>query len=144
MRAFRPALGVLLLAAGLLPAPPLCADERGVAELLTELKAALDAGDLDSAVRAGEQAAAADPRSSEARDLLGRAYGLKARESKLLEQVRLAKRARASFARAVELDPANAAALADLAMYDMRAPAFLGGGKEKARREKTKKAVKIE
>jgi len=106
-----------------------------VAELLSELTTALDAGDLSSAVRAGERAVAADPKSSEAHDLLGRAYGLKAKESKVLEQVRLAKKARAFFARAVELDPANAAALADLALYDMRAPSFLGGGKEKAHRE---------
>ncbi len=44
----------------------------------------------------------------------------------------LARKARAGFARAVELDPTNVAALSDLARYDMRAPALLGGGKKKA------------
>jgi tetratricopeptide (TPR) repeat protein len=75
----------------------------------------------------------ADPSSSEAQDLLGRAYGLTAQKSSLLEQVRLAKAARACFARAVELDPGNVAALSDLARYDMRAPGVLGGGKKKSR-----------
>jgi tetratricopeptide (TPR) repeat protein len=84
-------------------------------------------------VRLGEEAVAADPGSSEAHDLLGRAYGLTARDASLLEQMRLARKARACFARAVELDPANVAALSDLARYDMQAPGVLGGGKKKAK-----------
>lgn len=76
---------------------------------------------------------ASDPKSSEAQDLLGRAYGLTAKDSQLLEQIHLARKARACFVKAVELDPANVAALSDLARYDMRAPAVLGGGKKKAR-----------
>ncbi|HEY1434457.1 MAG TPA: tetratricopeptide repeat protein, partial [Thermoanaerobaculia bacterium] len=100
---------------------------------LVELRAALDAGDLATAVRAGEKAVVADPKSSEAQDLLGRAYGLTARDSLLLEQMHLARKARACFAKAVELDPGNVAALSDLARYDMQAPALLGGGKKKAR-----------
>jgi len=102
---------------------------------IVQMQSALDAGELDRAIQAGEKAIAEDPKSSEAHDLLGRAYGLKARESQLLEQVRLAKKARTFFARAVELDASNAAALADLATYDMRAPGILGGGKAKARVE---------
>jgi tetratricopeptide (TPR) repeat protein len=101
--------------------------------LLGEVRAALESGELEKAVRAGEKAVAARPRSSEAQDLLGRAYGLTAKDSQLLEQMRLAKKARECFERAVELDPSNAAALSDLARYDMRAPALLGGGKKKAR-----------
>ena len=97
------------------------------------LRAALDAGDLQKAVRLGEEAVAADPGSSEARDLLGRAYGLTARDATLLQQMHMARKARACFARAVELDPANVAALSDLARYDMQAPGVLGGGKKKAR-----------
>jgi len=100
---------------------------------LAALKAALDAGDLPAAVRAGEAAVAADPKSSEANDLLGRAYGLTAKDARLLEQMHLARKARICFARAVELDPRNVAALSDLARYDMRAPGILGGGKKKAR-----------
>ncbi len=108
-------------------------DAPGRDPLLGEVRAALESGELATAVREAEKAVAADPRNSEALDLLGRAYGLTAQDSQLLEQVRLAKKARECFARAVELDPSNAAALSDLARYDMRAPALLGGGKKKAR-----------
>ena len=100
---------------------------------MTELRAALRAGDLPKAIAAGEAAVAADPSSSEASDLLGRAYGLTAKDASLLQQMHLARKARACFARAVELDPRNVAALSDLARYDMRAPGVLGGGKKKAR-----------
>ncbi len=103
--------------------------------LIAQMRSSIDGGKLDAAIQAGEKAIAADPKSSEAHDLLGRAYGLKAQESQLLEQVRLAKKARNFFARAVELDPTNVPALADLATYDMRAPGILGGGNTKARRE---------
>jgi tetratricopeptide (TPR) repeat protein len=102
-------------------------------DALASLRSALDAGDLPKAVRLGEEAVAADPSSSEARDLLGRAYGLTARDATLLQQMRLARKARACFARAAELDPSNVAALSDLARYDMQAPGVLGGGKKKAR-----------
>ena len=100
---------------------------------LAEVRAALRAGELPKAIAAGEAAVAADPSSSEANDLLGRAYGLTAQDASLFQQMHLARRARACFARAVELDPRNVAALSDLARYDMRAPGVLGGGKKKAR-----------
>lgn len=114
------------------PVPPKLPRE---ANLVTALEESLDRGDLDGAIRAGEKAIEADPRNSVAHDLLGRAYGLKAQESQLLEQIRLARRARAFFEKAVGLDPANVSARADLATYDMRAPALLGGGRKKARRQ---------
>lgn len=108
-------------------------DPPGFDATLVELRAAIESGELEKAVRAGEKAIALEPRSSEALDLLGRAYGLTAKDSQLLEQMRLAKKARDCFRRAVEADPSNAAALADLARYDMQAPAVLGGGKKKAK-----------
>jgi tetratricopeptide (TPR) repeat protein len=90
---------------------------------------------LDRAIRAGENAVETDPGSSVAHDLLGRAYGLKAKDSFLFAQAHLARKARACFEKAVALDPANVSARSDLATYDMRAPALLGGGKSKARRQ---------
>ncbi|MGE5276068.1 MAG: tetratricopeptide repeat protein [Acidobacteriota bacterium] len=136
-------VGSALLALALgLPAPAALAGERApalpespAASSLVELADSLDRGDLDRAIRAGERAIEADPRNSVAHDLLGRAYGLKAKDSQLLEQVHLARRARSFFEKAVELDPDNVSARADLATYDMRAPAFLGGGMGKARRQ---------
>jgi len=134
MRKWFPAAALLLcLGAPGLGAAPGAQDPPAVEQLLGEVRAALESGELEKAVRAGEKAVAAEPSSSEAQDLLGRAYGLTAKDSQLLEQMRLAKKARECFARAVELDPSNAAALSDLARYDMRAPALLGGGKKKAR-----------
>jgi tetratricopeptide (TPR) repeat protein len=102
---------------------------------VAELEAALETGDLDRAVRAGEKAVEADPGSSVAHDLLGRAYGLKAKDSHLFAQAHLARKARACFEKAVGLDPSNVSARSDLATYDMRAPALLGGGKQKARQQ---------
>jgi tetratricopeptide (TPR) repeat protein len=114
-------------------ATPGAPDPAAAPPHLAHLRAALEAGDLPEAIRVGEKAVAADPTSSEARDLLGRAYGLTARDSPLLEQMHLARKARECFARAVELDGTNVGALSDLARYDMRAPALLGGGRKKAR-----------
>jgi tetratricopeptide (TPR) repeat protein len=129
-RAIRAALLVTLLAP-----PSLARTPSGREELLARLRDSLELGDLQQAVELGERAVSEYPGSSVAHDLLGRAYGLKAQQSQLVEQVRLARRARAFFAKAVELDPGNVSARADLATYDMRAPGFLGGGKEKARRQ---------
>src|SRR5262249_2072342 len=124
---------VLLVA--LLAPPALGRTPSGREELLTRLRESLELGDLQQAVDLGERAVSEYPGSPIAHDLLGRAYGLKAQQAQLVEQVRLARRTRAFFAKAVELDPNNVAARADLATYDMRAPGFLGGGKEKARRQ---------
>jgi len=130
MRSWYPAAAVLaLLASGARAAQ----DPPGFDATVVELRAAIEAGELEKAVRAGEKAIALEPRNSEALDLLGRAYGLTARDSQLLEQMRLAKKARDCFRRAVEADPSNVAALVDLARYDMQAPAVLGGGKKKAK-----------
>jgi len=63
---------------------------------------------------------------------LGRAYGYQAQRASILWQVPLAGRVRKHFERAVELNPDNVDARADLAEYYLKAPWFLGGGKEKA------------
>ncbi len=105
------------------------------ADALAELERALAHGYLDRAIQAGEQAVKSDPAGSVAHDLLGRAYGLKAKESQLFEQAHLARKAQACFEKAVALDPNNVSARSDLATYDMRAPTFLGGGMKKARQQ---------
>jgi tetratricopeptide (TPR) repeat protein len=63
---------------------------------------------------------------------LGRAYGMKARHAGLIAGFTLARKVQASFARAVELNPANVAALNDLGEYDVSAPFIVGGGIDKA------------
>src|SRR5437868_595108 len=59
---------------------------------------------------------------------LGTAWGLVA-------SAHLAKKVRQEFERAVELDASNVDARSDLAEFYIEAPAFMGGGKNKARRE---------
>ena len=60
-------------------------------------------------------------------------YGEKAARAGFVSAAGLAKKVRISFERAVELDPKNSAARADLAEFYVEAPAIVGGGKDKAR-----------
>jgi len=64
---------------------------------------------------------------------LGRAYGLKARHAGPINGFKLAKRVRISFAKSVELNPENVAALSDLGEYYVDAPSIVGGGTDKAK-----------
>jgi tetratricopeptide (TPR) repeat protein len=64
---------------------------------------------------------------------LGRIYGEKADHAGFLNAMGLAKKLRAEFERAVELDPSNVAARTDLAEFYLEAPGIVGGGKDKAR-----------
>jgi tetratricopeptide (TPR) repeat protein len=75
------------------------------------------------------------PNSGQASDhqlWLGRAYGMKARHAGLVAGFTLARKVQASFARAVELNPENVAALNDLGEYYVSAPFIVGGGTDKA------------
>jgi tetratricopeptide (TPR) repeat protein len=90
----------------------------------------------DEAVRECESAAALSQGAAAASDnqlWLGRAYGLKARHAGPIGGFMLAKRVQASFAKAVELNPSNVAALNDLGEYYVSAPSIVGGGTDKAK-----------
>jgi cytochrome c-type biogenesis protein CcmH/NrfG len=82
-------------------------------------------------VDALESAAQVAPKSSEAQLWLGRAYGRLAEGNKLLAFGR-ARKARAAFEKAVELDPKNRDALDDLFEFYFEAPGIVGGGLDKA------------
>jgi predicted Zn-dependent protease len=86
----------------------------------------------DKAVPPGEQAVALQPDNSNYHLWLGRAYGRKAEHSIFFKAVGWARKCRTEFERAVELNAANVPARTDLAEYYLEAPAFLGGGKDKA------------
>jgi tetratricopeptide (TPR) repeat protein len=88
--------------------------------------------DFKKAVQLFEQAATADPRSSDVQHWLGRAYGRMAETSSFLTAPRYASKCRQAFERAVELDANNKEAWNDLFSYYMDAPGFLGGGLDKA------------
>jgi tetratricopeptide (TPR) repeat protein len=80
-----------------------------------------------------ELAVSNDPSSSVHQLWLGRAYGLKARHAGPIAGFSLARKVQASFARAVDLDPGNVAAINDLGEYYVAAPFIVGGGADKAR-----------
>jgi tetratricopeptide (TPR) repeat protein len=79
-----------------------------------------------------EKAALLDSANSQYHLWLGRAYGYSAQRASILWQFPLALKVKSHFEKAVELDPDNIDARADLAEYYLKAPRILGGGKEKA------------
>jgi len=91
----------------------------------------------DEAVHECELAAGAGGQSAQSASdnqlWLGRAYGLKARHAGPIAGFKLARRVQACFAKAVELNSANAAAMSDLGEYYVDAPAIVGGGTDKAK-----------
>lgn len=87
----------------------------------------------DDAIAAAQQAVALNPGSSDYHLWLGRAYGMRAEHANWFMAIRLARKTRQEFEKAVELDSASVDARSDLAEYYMEAPSFLGGGADKAR-----------
>ena len=94
----------------------------------------------DAAISAGEKATSLDPNDSEYHLWLGRAYGMRAEHSIFVTAIRLAKKVRGEFERAVQLQDNNLAAQSDLAEFFIEAPGFLGGGVDKAQRTAQKVA----
>lgn len=89
-------------------------------------------GELRKATDFLRKATAEQPDSAKYMDWLGRAYGKRAETSSMLAAAAFAIKARQAFERAVELDPKDSDALADLFDYYLNAPGFMGGGFEKA------------
>ena len=86
----------------------------------------------DEAISACENAVRLLPRSSEAQDWMGRAYGMKANEAGPIAGFTLARKVKAAFETAVQLDPMNGPAVNDLSEFYIAAPAIIGGGLDKA------------
>lgn len=91
--------------------------------------------DWDRGIAACERARNLDPQKSLYSLWLGRVYGEKADRVRFLSAAGLAKKVRASFERAVELDPRSWEARTDLAEFYAEAPGMVGGGKDKAREQ---------
>ena len=79
-----------------------------------------------------ERAVSLDPQNSNNHLWLGRTLGEVADRASFLNAYGLAKRARAEFEQAVQLNPRNAEALADLGEFYSSAPGVVGGGMDKA------------
>src|SRR5215468_693695 len=86
----------------------------------------------DPAVRECEQATQDDPSNSDYQMWLGRAYGLKASQANMLSAFSVAKKVHVAFERAVQLNPANVAAMSALGEFYVSAPSIVGGGLDKA------------
>jgi tetratricopeptide (TPR) repeat protein len=79
-----------------------------------------------------EKATGKDPAKSLYFDWLGRAYGDQAQKANKLKQPFLAKKTKAAFERAVQLDANNLDARGYLVDYYQLAPGFMGGSESKA------------
>ncbi len=86
----------------------------------------------DAAADECRQAVNLDPQNSMDHLWLGRSLGEKAESAPFWAAYNLAKQARVEFERAVQLDPHNAEALADLGEFYNLAPGVVGGGTAKA------------
>jgi tetratricopeptide (TPR) repeat protein len=84
--------------------------------------------DWDKAINDCDNAVRLAPSDSNFHLWLGRAYGQKASRASLMSSYQLARKVHTEFEQAVQLNPRNAAALADLGRFDVMAPAMLGGG----------------
>jgi tetratricopeptide (TPR) repeat protein len=88
----------------------------------------------DAAGNECEMAVNLDGRNSDYHLWLGRALGERAEHASFVTAYSLAKRTREEFEQSVQLDPRNAAALADLGEFYSAAPSVVGGGLDKAER----------
>jgi tetratricopeptide (TPR) repeat protein len=86
----------------------------------------------EDAVRECEAAVRLAPNNSGYHLWLGRAYGQKANNVNSFSAYGLAKRVRAEFERAVQLDSGNVDAMSDLGEFYIAAPEIVGGDKNKA------------
>lgn len=86
----------------------------------------------NAAVNECQQAVNLQPNNSDYHMWLGRALGESADKASFLSAYGLAKRALAELQRAVQIDPGNAEALADLGEFYDSAPGIVGGGDDKA------------
>jgi len=87
---------------------------------------------FDEASAECEQAVNLDGQSSNNHLWFGRALGEKAENASFISAFSLAKRARAEFEQAVNLNPRNVDALTDLGEFYTSAPSVVGGGDDKA------------
>jgi tetratricopeptide (TPR) repeat protein len=127
-------------AAGAAPPPPgatdweatLRSEPNNVDALLHVGTQQVDAGQPEEAVKNLEKAAALAPTDARVQDELGAAYGLSAQKAGVFSKFGLARKCQAAFERAVQLDPSNPEYRLSLITYDLQAPSFVGGGKDKA------------
>jgi tetratricopeptide (TPR) repeat protein len=95
-------------------------------------RAAMERNQFEAAVALYEKAIALTPNDAELHYRLGAAVGRQAEKAGALKMVGIAKKAKAAFERAVQLDPKHVNARMSLIAFYLMAPGFLGGGDDKA------------
>jgi tetratricopeptide (TPR) repeat protein len=102
------------------------------AELFAAGKAALEKNEDEKAAGLFERAVAANPDNADYHYYLGAAYGEWAQKASMLKKAGLAKKVKASFERAVQLNPRHFEARFGLISFYLVAPAIMGGSEAKA------------
>jgi tetratricopeptide (TPR) repeat protein len=105
------------------------------AELAAQGRAALQRDEHEKAVDLLEKAIKLEPNNAQHHYYLGAAYGEMAQSAGMLKQASLAKKTKAEFERAVQLDPNFLDARMGLVDYYSIAPGFMGGSMDKAREQ---------
>ncbi|HTF43086.1 MAG TPA: tetratricopeptide repeat protein [Terriglobales bacterium] len=95
-------------------------------------RAYLTLGQWDRGISSCERAVTLEPNNSRYHLWLGRVYGEKADKANFMTAAGLAKKVHTEFETAVQLNPNNVDARADLAEFYLEAPGIVGGGREKA------------
>ncbi|HVT74437.1 MAG TPA: tetratricopeptide repeat protein [Lacunisphaera sp.] len=95
-------------------------------------KVRLDRGQLEGSVTALETAASLAPANSEYFRVLGDAYGISAQRAGLFSKLGFARKCKAAYDKAVELDPKNINARWSVMEYCRQAPSIVGGGMDGA------------
>ena len=111
----------------------LAAGAREAEPLFAEGLEAYAVEDYERAASLFEQAAQLQPSVAKYHHWFGKACGRRAERVFFTRAMGMAKKVRASFERAVELDGENVQILADLFEFYLEAPGFLGGGEDEAR-----------
>jgi tetratricopeptide (TPR) repeat protein len=105
-------------------------DHAGIQFYLGRL--ALQREDHEKATGHLEKAVALNPMDARHHHRLGDAYGLAARKASFFSQMGLARKCKASYEKAVELDPKSLDARFALLGFYQQAPGIAGGGMDKA------------
>jgi len=121
-----------MLVLALVLAGSVAAADPGAEELYRQAESNYAAARYAAASADLEQALREVPDTAAYFHLLGKCYGRMAEAAGGLKAIPLARKSKAAFERAVELDGENTAALRDLMEYYRQAPAFLGGSRTKA------------
>lgn len=104
-------------------------------ELLRLGRAQTDSGKSTEAIKTLERAVKTNPQSAEAHYRLGNAVGSEAGRASVLRKPGLAKRLKAEFEKAVELDPTLVGPREGLIQFYLQAPGMMGGSVPKAREQ---------